>query len=254
MGWGDELMAAGEARLLHRRTGHKIGICAGRWRGPLASVLWRGIDYIAQPGEPFKGRVIDSPKRRPYRRASTPLGSVWREYRPVPAEIAFSQVELDFADRCGRGFVVVEPHVKSEREGAVNRQWGWPRYAAVLAGTPDLRWVQFGMPGAEILPGATHIETPTFRTACAVLARAAAYVGPEGGLHHACAAVGTLAIVIFGGYISPRVTGYPEHVNLFSGEGLGCGRRLKCQCNCMESILPSTVIEALGRILSDSRS
>lgn len=250
MPWGDDLMAAGEARVLHQRTGHKIGICAGRWTGPLASELWRGIDYIARPGEPFRARVIDSPKRRPYRQAATSLGSIWREYEPIPAELIFSKDELEFAERHGRGFVVVEPHVKSEREGAVNRQWGWERYGAVVAGAPELRWVQLGKPGTKILPGATHIETPTFRAACAILARAAAFVGPEGGLHHACAAVGTPAVIIFGGYISPKVTGYPEHVNLFSGEGLGCGRRQKCECNCMGSILPSTVIEALYRILN----
>ena len=254
MGWGDELMAAGEARLLHERTGRKIGICAGRWTGPLTSALWEGIDYIARPGEPFGGRVIDSPKRRPYRRKSTRLGSVWREYRPIAAEIAFTDAELDFAQRCGRGFVVIEPHVKSEREGAVNRQWGWDRYAAVVAAAPDLPWVQLGPPGKRILPGAALMETPTFRMACAVLARAAAYVGPEGGLHHACAAVGTPAVVIFGGYISPKVTGYPGHVNLFSGEGLGCGKRLKCQCSCMESISPNTVIEALRRVLAANQS
>jgi ADP-heptose:LPS heptosyltransferase len=78
------------------------------------------------------------------------------------------------------------------------------------------------------------IKTKSFRQACAVLERARLAILPEGGLHHAAAAFGTAAIVIFGGYISPAQTGYAHHVNLFSG-GTPCGRRKRCP-HCAEAM------------------
>jgi len=248
VGWGDELMVAGEARRIHEARGGKVSILSRPGGIPLVSTLWRRVSYIAQPGELATSTLIDSPGCRPYRASSDALGSTWREYSPMPAEIVFTEAELQFAEQFGSGFIVVEPHIKEERNGASNKNWGWQRFADLVALRPDLRWLQLSVPGRPSLPGSTHVHCP-FREACAVLSRAAAYVGPEGGLHHACAAVGTPAVVIFGGYISPKVTGYPGHANLFSGNGLGCGRNTKCECSCMERILPKTVAEALTEVL-----
>lgn len=253
MGWGDELMAAGEARRIHQTTGAKVRIVArAGGRTTLSSALWDNIDYIAKPGEPAEASVVDSPFERPYRAGIGPDGSRWREYQPVPAEIRLTPGEHALAAAAGEGFVLIEPHVKAARDGAENRRWGWDRYAALVSSRPGLRWVQVGKPELATLPGVVRLRTDSFRKACAVLARAAAYVGPEGGLHHASAALGIPAIVIFGGYISPKVTGYPSHVNLFSGSGLGCGRQQGCGCDCMARITPDEVAGALDALLRDT--
>jgi hypothetical protein len=47
-------------------------------------------------------------------------------------------------------------------------------------------------------------------------------------LHHAAAALGVPAVVIFGGFISPAVTGYAAHANIFTGDDLGCGNINPC--------------------------
>jgi hypothetical protein len=249
VGWGDELMIAGEARRIHQQCGGKVSILSRLGGKALSSPLWRRISYIAQPGEPAISSIIDSPEHRPYRAAFDALGSIWREYRPLPAEISFSDAELQFAEPFGSGFVVIEPHIKAGRDGGDNKQWGWQRYSKLVALRPEERWIQLSQPEKPTLPGVTHVRTKSFRQACAVLARAAAYVGPEGGFHHASAAVGIPAVVIFGGYISPKVTGYEGHINLFSGNGLGCGRNAKCECSCMERISPEEVADALTKIL-----
>lgn len=94
------------------------------------------------------------------------------------------------------------------------------------------------------------IQTPDFWRACAILSRASAYVGHEGGLHHAAAALGIPGVVIFGGFISPETTGYDCHVNLFTG-GNACGNRTPCMhCrDAMNRITPEAVAEALIGIL-----
>ena len=250
MGWGDELMAAGEARRIHETTGGKVRIVARPGgRTTLSSVLWDNIDYIAKPGEAAVATIVDSPFARPYRARFEPHGSCWQPYRPQPAEIRLTPREQAFAAPMGTGFVLIEPHVKTWRDGASNRQWGWDRYAALVSSRPHLRWIQVGKTKLATLPGVKRAPTDSFREACAVLARAAVYVGPEGGLHHASAALGIPAVVIFGGYISPEVTGYPFHVNLFSGAGLGCGRRESCDCDCMARISLNAVAWALDAVL-----
>ena len=76
-------------------------------------------------------------------------------------------------------------------------------------------WVQLGAGGIRVLEGVRPIETADFRAACAALAGARAAVLPEGGLHHAAAALDIPAVVIFGAMTSPANTGYASHVNLF---------------------------------------
>ena len=88
--------------------------------------------------------------------------------------------------------------------------------------------------------------------ACAILEHAALYIGNEGGLHHAPAALGVPAVVIFGGYITPWNTGYDGHINLYADHPLSpCGERLPCDhCRvCMASIKPAAVAEAALSLL-----
>jgi len=86
-----------------------------------------------------------------------------------------------------------------------------------------------------------------------MLARCSLYIGPEGGLHHGAAAVGTPAVVIFGGYIHPTTTGYAAHVNLF-GADEACGNTTECQhCKlAMDAITVDQVYEAAKGILSET--
>lgn len=242
-------MVAGEARLLHNKTGKVVGVVSALGARTSYSVLWQGLDYIARPGEHTEIQLVDSPHSRRYRECADEIGSTWLEYRPIPAEIAFTASEQDIAARVPRGFVVVEPHIKRGRDGAVNKDWGWQRYAEVVASLPEIRWLQMGDRYSRPLPGVEFVPTGTFRETCALLARARAYLGPEGGLHHACAALRVPAVVIFGGYISPAVTGYDDHINLFSGSGLGCGRALACDCACMSTITCEMVVDALRTLL-----
>jgi Glycosyltransferase family 9 (heptosyltransferase) len=252
MGWGDDLMVAGEARRIHRLTGKVVSIVSHVGGASHWSPLWNGLTYIAAPGQIGGVTIIDSPQHRPYRAAVSPIGSTWREYNPQPSEILFSDREIEFARQVGNGFIVIEPHVKLERDGAENKQWGFENYRKLVQTMANVKWIQLSRSHLMSLPGVTHVRTNSFRQACAILAQASAYVGPEGGLHHASAAVGIPAVVIFGGYISPQVTGYSHHKNLFRGTGLGCGRHLKCECSCMLNISIDEVANALVSILAKS--
>ena len=123
--------------------------------------------------------------------------------------------------------MLLEPRLKAA--ASPNKDWGWGRWSELARQLTRQGHVvaQFTEPGEAVLPGVEAIPTAGFREACAVLARVRLAVLPEGGLHHAAAALGTPSIVIFGGFISPRQTGYSHQVNLFTG-GTPCGMRRHC--------------------------
>jgi ADP-heptose:LPS heptosyltransferase len=134
-----------------------------------------------------------------------------------------------------------------------NKQWGLPKYqelAQRLLAATGCRPVQLVPAGfAPLLRDVDAIETPSFRHALAVLGLAQLYIGPEGGLHHGAAAVGTSAVVIFGGFNTPRSTGYAWHENIVVGEP--CGSIAECwHCKAaMDSISVDRVLEGAVRQL-----
>jgi hypothetical protein len=67
------------------------------------------------------------------------------------------------------------------------------------------------------------------------------------------AALGIPTVVLRGGFISPRVTGYEGQTDFFVGEDLGCGMRVPCQhCHAaMARIKPEHVAERLLQALKD---
>jgi ADP-heptose:LPS heptosyltransferase len=93
---------------------------------------------------------------------------------------------------------------------------------------------------------------PRFRQAIATMARGALYVGAEGGMMHAAAAVGLKGVVLFGGWSPPIVCGYPWHVNIV-GSDEACGSVKKCD-HCliaMQGISVDQVENAIHGALHD---
>lgn len=249
MGWGDELLAAGQARRAQQADQRRVQILdvagAARWHA-----IWNGNPRIARIGETgdFQ-RITNGPNARPYIASKTAQRWTWKPFEPTPGEIFFTDIERAFAAPY-RPQVVVEPTVKAK--ASPNKQWPiqhWQRFVR-LAKEAGIELTQIGPHGSRILPGVNFILTTEFRLACAVLANARAYVGHEGGMHHAAAALGVPAVVIFGGFISPAQTGYPTHRNLFTG-GEACGMRVQCKhcADAMAAIKPEAVLDELRAIL-----
>lgn len=115
--------------------------------------------------------------------------------------------------------------------------------------------VQLGPRSTTILTGRRHVVTETIREAAAVLSTARAAVLPEGGLHHLAAAMRLPAVVLFGGFISPKSTGYSMHRNLFTGK-VACGNRRPCDhcAQAMAAISPESVFEELQTMLMQRRA
>lgn len=221
MGWGDELMAAGEAMSLGGVVAIKDKNGNHRWHP-----AWENNPFIAKPGQKYSKFLLNAPGFRPYFTSVNQNAWTFKAYRPKPAKLYFSDDEEAFRGMIEGGFVVVEPNLKQKAE-SVNRDWGWDNFARVTSAV-DADWVQFGETKPKLLPNARWIKTPTPRLMAAALSKAKAFLSPEGGIHHTAAALNLKGVVLFGGFIAPQVTGYKMHKNIFVGHGLGCGKRVKC--------------------------
>jgi len=171
--------------------------------------------------------------------------------------VFFDSAEKRNAFRYGSGFVVIEPNVPWWKSVAPNKDWGLGNYQRVAdkLKAEGHRVVQFKHPKADHrLEGVEHLRTLNFRDALGILSKASLYIGPEGGLHHGAAAVGTKAVVLFGGFIPPEVTGYDTHANL-TGGAEACGMFMPCDhCReAMKSIGVDEVLEAARERLQNGR-
>jgi ADP-heptose:LPS heptosyltransferase len=170
---------------------------------------------------------------------------IWNyDFRVTPGEVFFTTLERRTGERAGRGFVVVEPNVEARKVGPSNKHWGnrnWQIVAERLR-SKGYDVIQFTHPGCgPIIPGTRRVRTRGFRDALSILANAALYLGPEGGLHHGAAALGVPAVVMFGAWIPPAVTGYSHHRNITRGNHY-CGSLRPCM-ECQDALRNISVNE-----------
>ncbi len=243
MGIGDQLMAAGEAHALHTGTGKPVCIVDQRNRIQWCD-LYLGIPYILTSHSRGAVRMVNAGGARPYIVAKGSERWTWRAYKPRPAHLVFTADELALAEPF-RGCVMIEPNIKAQAHE--NKAWIWSRWVSLLEQMPSVRFVQCLAPGARVLEACDqYVRTTTFRQALAVLSVCRAFVGTEGALHHGAAAVGTPAVVLFSHFISPDVTGYPQHHNLRQA-GAACGSRKPCKA-CAESMRAISVLEVVAHL------
>lgn len=254
MGVGDALIAAGRARKLYQETKQPV-LIVGRHNVRYWSDLWNDVPYIIRrPAGRRYQTLVDGSGVRAYIAAKTPERWTWRPFTPTPAEIVFTPAELAFAERW-RGSVMVEPRVKANTHR--NKAWlpeRWLQFMYEIHGPwgTDAQTVMCIPRESDRVPRMTWpvAITPTFRQACAVLSVCRAFVGTEGGLMHAAAAVGTPAVILWSEFISPDITGYAQHRNLRHA-GPACGMRTDCPgCRAsMEAITVEEVVQNLQEIL-----
>lgn len=257
VGLGDQVLGTGLARGASAR-GKRVAFGDGKkiiW-DHYSDLVFRNNPNIA----PRNTTNFDNVEWIPFYRGNRIYNTqgdghwIWNyDFHAVPGEIFFANDEMAYAKTQRPGFVVIEPNVPGYKSVASNKQWGFDKYnqvaqRLVLKGHKVLQFVHAG--SSQRLTGVQHVFTPNFRLALALLKRAALYIGPEGGLHHGAAAVDTPAVVLFGGFIPPQVTGYSTHVNL-TGDVEACGSWKPCPhcAAAMSAISVNDVLTHASRLL-----
>lgn len=176
---------------------------------------------------------------------STPERFEWNyKFHVEPGELYLTEKELDWNDR---DFVYIEPNVKADVfEG--NKDWGFNKWQEVVNALPGIRFIQGrGKP----LAGVEQRQTRSFRDACGLLSHASFFVGTDGGLHHAAAALGKRAIVLWSGLVPPSILGYDSHTNICKAKTF-CGSLKSCtHCrSALDKITVEEIVESLRHYCS----
>lgn len=256
MGMGDEIMAAGRAEAIYEDTGWPVAIM-DRDGKPREHFIWHGNPAIDAAS---RMQIVDGPHCRPYVSWKAGRAVFNMEHRPRAGHVYLTGAERAFAYRADlpAEFAVIEPHVMAP--SSPNKRWPFERWAQVaeeLARYIDC--LQLGPDdGRPVLPRVRRLVTPHARLAAAVIERAAMTLSSEGGTHHLAAASRRPAVVIFGSFTPPAVTGYPGHVNISveTKEGY-CGTYVRECPHCtaaMATITPERVAGAARSILEFRRS
>jgi hypothetical protein len=234
MGYGDEIIATGLARGMHER-GKLAAFGDGRqirW-GPWCKEMFANNPNIAPPGSESRKDLEWIDHYKGSRKYNRMINGRWEwnySFRVTPGQFYFSDEEQRLSNGSPWGFIAMEPNVPWQKSVAPNKDWGEENYQALAdrlrrTGRDVVQFLHKN--SRRKIKGAIYLESNNFRNAISVLRNAAVYVGPEGGMHHASAAVGIKAVVLFGGFIPPQVVGYDGHVNL-TGGAEACGNINEC--------------------------
>ena len=279
MGYGDELMATGIAKIVKRKFPDRQ-IVIGNFE---KKIVTQSIIFLNNPNIINGPKGIDqkkivhfvnsSPGNRPHINwKKTVKGRrVWNfNFKPTPGELFFSMDEINLAKKAiqdseifwrnnnklnHKGIVFIET-TSSKLDNPlfgfkhVNTDWGKKNWLSLVNILKKKYLVIQSLHTKSVnYEGVFGIKC-NFREACAVMKFCNLYVGPEGGFTHAAAALKKPAVNIFGGWIHPQVTGYDFHDNIYIDiEGSPCGifsHECKHCKTCMRKITVQMVEQSVG--------
>lgn len=235
MGLGDWIMATSQVKTLHEKNGRQV-LVVDRLGRPRWSEVFVNNPRIVRSRTTTCQQLLNAGGVRPYISQKTIDKWYWKRWDIKPGELFLSQQEKEFAAPFA-GCILIEPNTKVP---GGNKSWRWERWQELVDRFPDLPWVQVGDPNQPILGCVKHMPT-VFREAVAILSACKAFIGSEGALHHAAAALGIPAVVLWSEFISPEFTGYPSQRNIRHA-GKACGARNPC-ASCRQSMDAITVDE-----------
>jgi hypothetical protein len=262
--WIDRLGTWCSSRFGFRSLAEELLLFYSKWAGKYRSSVPFYIDLqrLSYAEKDFPDRIIWKSGGHATEIASREMGLIPSEKK---GEIFFVQSETARVSKLMselkllRGkFIVVEPHTNAEWFGDL-RSWSFENWVLLMKKTQDLgiRWIQVGLPQSHLIPGAESIcGQLSFRETAYLINQSMLFMGTEGGLMHAARAVGSHALILWGGLTPLSLTGYPDHQKVVSEEVecSPCGLKGNCpyQKKCMTGISVEKVENALRELVKSS--
>lgn len=97
---------------------------------------------------------------------------------------------------------------------ANRKEWGFKNFQKLVELLPDYNFIQIGLDNDPLLHNVQDSRGLSVRQSAALIQASKLFVGLEGGFMHVARAVNIKSVIIFGGYILPEVSGYPENINI----------------------------------------
>ena len=262
MGYGDHLMQAAVAREMCQRSGKKVVIyytrenwkkLIGRYARSIVSPMWVGNPAVANAKLTSGGEVFDG------------YCSLSKAYSWI-AEVSATHIEyltydrhiietlanrngifncelkcdlflteqenekvVQLAAQLPREFVAIEP--ASKMSWTPNRIYPFAKWQAVVDSLhAKIPFVQIGLAESPLLKNVIDLTgQTTFRETAGIIGKSKLLLTTEGGMVHLATAMNTTAVVIFTGFQTVEVVGYPQNININIARHGPCGLRIPCK-------------------------
>ena len=180
------------------------------------------------------------------------------QHPSLKCELYFSKKEhdnvaniLNHHSILGSSFVVIEP--QSNNEYTLNKAYPLNKWQEVVDAltSEGHKVVQVGRDNSSmVLNNVINLTGKTsFREASLVIKLARLFVSSEGGLMHAANATSTQSVIVYSGFIHPRMTGYAENTNIWIGKDHGpCGMKVACG-ECYNAAAKHDVSEIIAAVM-----
>lgn len=283
MGLGDDIMTTAFAKIEKEKFPERQ-VVVGDFKKKIVfeSIVFNNNPNITQRSELDESKPIhfidNHPLNRPYidweKTSTISKNYFWNlNFKAIPGQIYLTdnekkqaQVIINLAknywnDKSTKNYkkiIFIEPSSTKINDDQFyykhkNKDWGidnWKKLSSLLG--DEYLIIQSVHEDQNLLPNVFSCNID-FRIACALLKVVDLYIGPEGGLGHAAAALSKPAILIFGGWIHPSVTGYDFHENIYVEiENSPCGA-LSFECDhckvCMRQISIAKIIRSLNKLI-----
>lgn len=238
MGIGDSVLSTAEAKYHNEKHGLPVVFADKKTK----EIYWDEVfennpRILREPKQGQKVIVVENiPLRRPYITVATPERYYYNlEFKAEPGELFLTDEEK----ASGIEGVLIEPNTK-DFGLSLNKAWPWERWQELVKRI-DLPWVQLGPEESRSLDGVKRVITKTFREALGYINKASLVVTTDGAMHHAAAALGKPAVVLWGGLAPHTVLGYDFHTNICKTDRV-CGSFQAC-AHCSDAMSAITVEE-----------
>ena len=273
MGYGDEIMTTGFVKLAKQKYPEAQIIIGDKKSGYVYDhLIFNNNPKITKSNfiDPEQQIWLESfPGKRPYIKSYDSKKIIWNDkFRAIKGEIYFDNNELSFAknellkirNKSSKKIIFIEPSPKKNTDfkkqsdnniGKINKRWDKNKWQELIYELKNKFVFIQNFHEQSIKYHNCNPLKSSFREACSVLNLCDGFVGWEGGLSHAAAALNKKAVVLFGGFISPKLTGYELHENIYVDiKGSPCGKRDYCNhCEkCRNIITVEEVKKRLNKI------
>jgi len=278
MGFGDEIMTTGFARVVKKKYPDSQIVIGSKIKKIIfESEIFRNnpnITSIKDLKPKAKKIWLEIYKdNRPYILNSNKEKIFWDyTFRTIKGDLFFDNGEKKFAQNTiskiknewnlsnknkYKKIVYIETSrisktKENSRLGFYNRDWGYENWKNFIKKyKKNILFLQSSHKDSKNIDGIFSFES-NFREACSVMMHCDLFVGWEGGFAHAAAALNKMALVLFGGWIDPKITGYDFHSNIYINiEGSPCGMHDNCDhCKkCIKLITPKLVYSKFEEII-----
>ena len=252
---GDDIMLTAKLARLQQEYPHMNIVPAGGLKKLDVSAAYSNNPIFDH--DPAKDTMYYEVKPRPYIKYfgenSSGTYTAFNDQHLVPGHIYLTDDEIERAKQVAPAadFIYIEPNYKKPGIYSDNKQWSAKKWQSVVDAFPDSNFVQCGNGKSDdsvLLDNVTMIYTKRVREAFAVLSLASMFIGYEGGMHHAAAALGKGGVVLFGGVSSPSATGYDLHINVYGEHPESpCGRHYECS-HCKEVMKSLTADQVIREV------